>query len=155
WKNGEPVPPVVLRYLLYRQSRVKTNQLDERTQQALPLLDRRTTGDIALALFNGWMGHGTKSDEAWSLPLVCALADERPIYPLRQATDGWIKGGRGALAAKAVASMALIESDVALAEINNLAERFMHSQVKAAARKALIDAAQHRNITLEELSDLI
>ncbi|HLV97435.1 MAG TPA: DUF4132 domain-containing protein [Ktedonobacterales bacterium] len=155
WQDGEPVPPVVLNYLVYRQSRVKNNALDERIGQALPLFDRSGLGDLALAQFNGWLGHGAKSEEAWCFPLVCALADERLIFPLRQSIDGWTKGTRGALAAKAVGAMALIESDLALAEINELAERVKHSQVKHAAQKALDDAAAHRNISLEELSDLI
>jgi hypothetical protein len=155
WKDGGTVPSAVLNYLVYRQSRVKTNTLDERIRQALPLLDRSGLGDLALAQFNGWIGHGAKSEQAWCLPLVCALADERLILPLRQQIDGWTKGARGALAAKAVAAMALIESDLALAEINNLAEHARHSQVKAAAQKALEDAAEHHHITLEELSDLI
>jgi hypothetical protein len=155
WRNGEPVPPVALNYLVYRQSRIKNNTLDERLSQALPLLDRSGLGDLALAQFNGWIGHGAKSEEAWCLPLVCALADERLIHPLRQYIDGWVKTSRGALAAKAVGAMALIESDLALAEINDLAERIKHSLVKRAAQKALDDAASHRNISLEELSDLI
>ncbi len=155
WRNGEPVPPVVLNYLLYRQSRVKNNTLDERVQQALPLLERDSLGNLALAQFNGWIWQGAKSEQAWCLPLVCALADARLILPLRQHIDGWTKGVRGALAAKAVGAMALIEGDLALAEINDLAERVKHSQVKNAAQKALNDAAAHRNISLEELSDLI
>ncbi len=155
WKNGDPVPQVVLSYLLYRQSRVKQNTLDELVGQALLLLERSSSGDLALVLFNGWIGRGAKSEQAWCLPLVCALADERLIHPLRQYIDGWTKTARGALAAKAVGAMALIESDLALAEINDLAEHAKHSQVKAAVQKALTDAASHRNITLEELSDLI
>ena len=155
WKDGGPVPQVVVNYLLYLQSRVKQSALDTRLQQALPLIDRSASGDLALALFNGWMGQGAASTEAWCLPFVCALADERLVYPLRQSIDGWAKGTRGAIAAKAVAAMALIESDLALAEINDLAERVKHSQVKTAAQKALTDAANHRSITLDELADLI
>ncbi|HEU5199892.1 MAG TPA: DUF4132 domain-containing protein [Ktedonobacterales bacterium] len=155
WKDGGPIPQVVVNYLLYLQSRVKQNTLDTRIQQALPLIDRGASGDLALALFNGWMRQGAASAEAWCLPFVCALADERLVYPLRQSIDGWAKGVRGAIAAKAVAAMALIESDLALAEINDLAERAKHSQVKAAAQKALTDAANHRSITLDELADLI
>jgi hypothetical protein len=155
WKDGGPVPQVVVNYLLYLQSRVKQNELVERVQQALPLIDRSMSGDLALELFNGWVGHGAASAEAWCLPLLCALADERLIFPLRQSIDSWAKGTRGAMAAKAVAAMALIESDLALAEINDLAERVKHGQVKAVAQKALTDAANYRNITLDELADLI
>jgi Domain of unknown function (DUF4132) len=155
WKDGTPVPPIVLNYLTYCQSRIKNSALNERIRQTLPLLDRGGLGDLALAQFNGWVRQGAKSEQAWCLPMVCAFADERLILPLRQSIDTWVKTSRGALAAKAVAAMALIENDLALAEINNLAERVKHSQVKAAAQKALADAATHRNITLEELADLI
>lgn len=155
WQDGAPVPQAVLRYLLYCQSRIKLSELDERVAKALPLVERSSMGDLALALFSGWIGQGAKSANGWCLPLVCALADERLILPLRQSIDGWAKGTRGAMAAKAVAAMALIESDLALAEINNLAERAKHSQMKAAAKKALTDAAAQRNISLEELADLI
>ncbi|HEY7357838.1 MAG TPA: DUF4132 domain-containing protein [Ktedonobacterales bacterium] len=155
WKDGRPLPPAVLNYLLYRQSRIKDNTLDARVAEALTLIDRSGLSDLARMQFNGWMGQGAKSEHAWCLPLVCVCADERLIHPLRQSIDGWVKAARGALAAKAVGAMALIESDLALAEINDLAEHVKHSQVKAAAQKALTDAAAHRNITLEELSDLI
>lgn len=155
WKDGQDVPQTVLSYLLYLQSRVKQNTLDGRVRQALALMDHSPSGDLALALFNGWLGQGAVSGQAWLLPLVCALADERLIHPLHQSIDGWAKGVRGAIAAKAVAAMALIESDQALAEINDMAERVKHSQVKAAAQQALTDAANQRNITLDELADLI
>src|SRR5262249_30692120 len=134
---------------------VKQNNLDTRIQQALPLIDRSASGDLALALFNGWIGQGASSGQAWCLPLVCALADERLIPPLRQHIDDWTKNARGALAARAVEAMAYIASDLALSEIQHLAERAKHSQVKAAAQKALTDAANQRNITLDELADLI
>lgn len=155
WKDDGPVPQVVISYLLYLQSRVKISKLDERIRQALPLIERNSSGDLALALFNSWLGQGAASAEAWCLPLVCALADERLIHLLRQSIDGWAKGVRGAIAAKAVTAMALIENDLALAEINDVAERVKHSQVKSAAQQALTDAAGQRNITLDELSDLI
>ncbi len=155
WQDGEPVQPAILSYLLYLQSRIKTVDLDARAKLAIKLFERSGQGELALALYNGWMGQGTRGDQSWCLPLICALADERLIHPLRQQIDGWVKMGRGAVAAKAVGAMALIESDLALAEINDLAERVKHSQVKSAARQALTDAAEHRQISLEELSDLI
>jgi hypothetical protein len=155
WTTGEPVPQSVLAFVLQRQSRAKGVALDERVGQTLALIDRATTGYLAWAIWNGWTGLGARSEQAWLLPLICSLADERLIYPLRQHIESWSKGARGALAAKAAGAMALIESDLALAELSNIAERARHVQVKAAARKALEDTAARLNISQEELSDRI
>ncbi len=153
WADGEPVPPVVVNYLLFRQSRATNAALAGEIRQALSLFDRATTGDYALALWNGWAGKGARSDEAWCLTALCALADERIIQTLRQNIDGWSKGARSALAAKTVLAMAYISSDLALAEISHLAERGKSGQVRIAAKNAINASAANLGISLDELGD--
>lgn len=155
WTTGEPVSHQVIAFFFFRQSRIKGVALDERVSQALALINRASAGDLAWALWSGWIEQGAKSEQSWLLPLLCSLADERLISPLRQHIESWSKTARGALAAKAVAAMAFMESDLALAEVSNIAERARHAQVKAAARKALEDTATRLNISQEELSDRI
>ncbi len=154
WKDGEPVPQTVVNYLLYLQSRVKEMKPAERVQQALPLIDRSSSGDLALALFNGWIGQGIVSKQAWLLPLVCTLADERLIPPLRQQIKHW-EIFRRALAEKAVTAMAHIEGHLALEEINDLRENTESYRVRWAAYKALTAAAEQRGIDLDDLYDLV
>jgi hypothetical protein len=153
WTTGEPVPPVVVNYLLFRQSRITNAALAEQIRQALPLFERANTGEFALMLWNGWAEHGARSNEAWCLTALCALGDERLIQTLRQNIDGWSKGARGALAAKTVRAMAYIRSDLALAEISHLAERAKNGQVQRAAREAINASAANLGISLDELAD--
>jgi hypothetical protein len=153
WANGEPVPPTVLKYLLFRQSRVTDATLAGEIRQALPVFDRATAGELALALWNGWAGKGAKSNEAWCLTALCALADERMIGTLRQNIDGWSKGSRSLLAAKAARAMAYIHSDLAMAEINHLVERGKSWLVRKAAKEAIEASAAYLGITLDELGD--
>ncbi len=155
WTTGEPVPQSVIAFMLQRQSRAKGGALDERVSEALGLIHRATSGDLALSLWNGWNAHGKSDELAWLLPLICSLADERMISPLRQHIESWSKVARGAQAAKAVGALALMESDLALSELSHIAERARQPQVKAAARKALEEAATRLNISQEELSDRV
>jgi hypothetical protein len=155
WATGEPVPHSVIAFLLQRQARAKGVALDERVSQAFAQVNRASAGELAWALWSGWIGQGAKSEQSWLLPLICSLADERLVYPMRQYIESWSKTARGALAAKAVAAMTLMESDLALTEVSSIAERARHAQVKAAARKALTDTATRLNISQDELSDRI
>ena len=153
WTTGEPVPTAVLRYLLYLQSRHKEPSVAERARPALALLDRGTTGDLALALWQAWLAHGADSKTAWCLPLVGALGDDRLVQPLREQIEAWGKGTRGALAARAVAALGLLGGDLALAELDDIAQRVKHQQVVAAARQAMRDMAERQGVTLDELVD--
>lgn len=153
WAGGALVPPIVVNYLLFRQSRITNAALAGEIRQALSLFDRATMGDYALALWNGWAGKGAKSNEAWCLTVLCALGDERLIQILRQNIDGWSKGARGALAAKTVLAMAYISSDLALAEISHLAERGKSGRVRIAASNAINASAANLGISLDELGD--
>jgi HEAT repeat protein len=155
WNDGEPVQQAVVNYLIYLQSRVKQMEPAERVQQALPLIDRSSSGDLALALFNGWLEQHAPSKQAWILPLVCALADERLIPLMRRYIDGWTGNLRGTMAGKAVTAMVHIESNLALEEINDIRANNTSVNVRWTARKVLNAAAEQRGITLDELDDLV
>ncbi len=155
WVDGEAVPPVVMNYLLFRQLRITNAALAGQMRQALPLFDRTSAGELALTIWNGWAANGARSNEAWCLTALCALGDERLIQILRQNIDGWSKGSRSALASKTVQAMAYIRSDLALAEISQLAERAKKNHVRWAAKEALNFSAANLGISLDELADRI
>jgi hypothetical protein len=138
WTTGEPVPPAVLRYLFYRQARQQGKDLlAARVHPVLALLDRSASGDLALALYRGWVSHGAASDEAWLLPLTCALADDRLAARLRHQIETWGPGTRRTLAAQAVRALALIESDAALDELNDLARLFTRGSMRRVLKEAI------------------
>ncbi len=142
WTTGAAVPPEVLSYLLYRQSRVpRKDTLSPQVSQALALIDRSASGDLALALYRGWVRNGAKSAESWLLPLACALADDRLAPLLSRQIEKWALGTRRTLAVQGIRALALIESDAALAELKGLAGQFTHGRLKATIKEALAVAA--------------
>ena len=155
WTTGAPVPAPVVSYLLHRQSRLKEPGLDDGLRPALAQIERASAAEFTQALWQGWLGQGAGTKEAWLLPLVGALGDDRLVLPMRRQIDEWSKGARGALAARVVQALGLLDSDVALAEVDDIHTRISHKQVNDAARSALIEAARRRGITREELADQI
>lgn len=141
WNTGEPVPPVVLRYMFYRQARRKGERVEEANRQTLGLIDRATSGDLARALFKGWVSNGAKSEGVWLLPLVGALGDERLAAPLRQRIESWGLGNRRTLAAQAMQALALLEGEAAQNELDALSRVFTHGKLKKAINQALAVAA--------------
>jgi hypothetical protein len=165
WTDGSPVAPVVLTYLLYRQSRTKEkHQLDSQIRPVLPLIDRATSSDLAFWLWQCWCGRGEKAQESWLLPLCGALGDDRLVQPLRQKIDAWTrsgrlgpnsKGNRTSLAVRAAHALALLDSDLALAELDAIATRSRGKKrgITDIARQIFDEAAEQLGVSREELLD--
>lgn len=156
WITGEAVPPLAVRYLFYCQFQSRNKEdIIERAQELVRLMDRALSGDFALALFNGWIAQGAPAKESWLLTLACALGEERLVFPLRQKIDEWANGSRVALAAQAVRTLVLINSDVALAEVHAIAGNYKKNGVRKAAGNAFAGTAERLGISQEELSDRV
>lgn len=155
WTNGEPVPEVVLRYLMYRQSRTRQATLDEALVPIMPLIDRASAAPWARQLWQGWLGNKAEAKESWVLALIGACADDDLIQPMRQQIEVWLKGNRGLIAAQATNALAQIGSDRAMAEIDDIAHRVKHAQVRSAAENAFVEAARKRGVSTDDLSDQI
>ena len=156
WLNGSPIPASVTCYLLTCQKRMKQAQLDLNARRILALLDRKTTADLALILLTGWIKQGANAKEGWLLPLIAAMGDDRLVQPLRRQIDVWGKTSkRRAMGIKAVQTLALLGSDLALTEVSDLARHFKSGQIKQAARQAFADAASRFQLSHEELADRI
>lgn len=155
WVTGEAVPATVARYLLVCQARMKQVQLELNARCVLALLDAQTTGAFGMALFTGWVKQGANAKQSWLLPLCGALAGDQLIQPLRKEIERWGKKTRGALAMKAVHSLAMIGSELALTEVSDLAQNSKAGRVKTAASEALAEAGRRLGISQEELADRI
>lgn len=155
WVTGQAVPHAVARYLLVCQARMKQAQLELNVRHVLALLDAQTTGAFGVALFAGWVKQGANAQQSWLLPLCGALAGDQLIQPLRKEIERWGKKTRGALAVKAVHSLAMIGSELALTEVSDLAQNSKVGWVKTVAREAFVEAAQRLGISQEDLADRI
>ncbi len=165
WTDGTAVPPQVLTYLFYRQSRTREkHQLDRQIRPALALIDRSSACDLALCLWLGWCERGEQAQESWLLPLCGALGDDRLVAPLRQKIDAWTrngrlgpqsKGNRTSLAARAAHALALLDSDLALAELDAIATRNRGKKhgITDIARQIFDQAAEQLGVSREELLD--
>jgi hypothetical protein len=156
WANGEAVPVSVVYYLLTSQARMRQMQLEMNVRRMLQWLDTGTTGALALTLFTGWAKQGGSARETWCLPLVAALGDDRLVQLLRRQIDTLRKKSRRrTLGPKAVQTLALIGSDLALTEVSDLARHAQNGPVQQAAHEAFAEAAQRLGLTQEELADRI
>ncbi|HEY7125451.1 MAG TPA: HEAT repeat domain-containing protein [Ktedonobacterales bacterium] len=138
WTNGTPVPPVVLGYLLHRQSRQKQSAtLNDYARRVLALIDRNTSGDLALALFNGWLTNGAHLKDAWLIPLACALGDDRLVPLLQHTVENWQKGKEFTLSLNILQAMPLSEAPTLPGALKDLAKRLRRLKLKRAAKDAL------------------
>lgn len=137
WTKGAAVPPAVLNYLLYRQSRSKDKQaLDPEVQQALALIDCNSAGTLALKLFRGWLSNRASGKEQWLLPLLGVLADDRLVPLLSRQIEEWGSTPRRALAAQMLRTLAQMESSAAHSEIETIYKLFKRGYMRRAAKAA-------------------
>ena len=106
-------------------------------------------GDVLAA----WLANGSPAKERWVLLLCTALGDIRIVDMLTTQIKEWAEHARGAIAADAVRALAFLSDLAALRTIDTLKRTVKNRQVKNAAAEALALAAQHLQITAEELED--
>jgi hypothetical protein len=155
WNDGTPLSTELINYILYRASRQKSLQPDAALHKILADLERRDAADWVLLLWQGWLGNGADARSAWLLDLISALGDDRLVPLLRSQIESWVAGNRGAVAGRAAQALGILGSDLALSELDNLAVRIKHAQVRSAAQAALANAARRAGISREELADRI
>ena len=156
-KGGEKLKPQAVRYLLYRQSRAREMQPDVECKPLYALLDRKTSGDFALAVLQMYFGGKMAAEDRWALAVAALLGDDRVVAVLLQQIRTWVDGNRGKLAEYAAQALALLGSDVALCAVDALSIRYRSKQknIGKAASEAFAEAAQRQGITVDELGDRV
>ncbi len=138
WTTGMLAPPVVLGYLLHRQLRPHPpGTLEDYARRMLALLDHNTSGDLALALFNGWLNNSARAKDIRVVPLACALGDDRLVALLQHTVESWQKGSRFSLALIILYAMRLMEAPSLQSTLKDLAKRLRRLKLKRAAKDAL------------------
>ena len=155
WAGGAPVPAHIVDYLLFRQARCRDGQPDAGALALRPLLDRAAAAAWARALWDAWLGAGAPARDAWALQLAGALGDDSLVPELRKQIAACAKGNRGALAARLVAVLATLGTDLALSEVEALTHVAKPAPVAVAAKAALAATAERAGCSLAALSDRI
>ena len=106
-------------------------------------------------LFETWMKLGAEAKKRWVLYAVAIHGGEVIVPILQKQIQDWSLCARGAIASDAVKALALNGSSTALLVVDQMARKFKHKQVKAAANEALDKAAEQLGMTKAELEDKI
>ncbi|HEY1173105.1 MAG TPA: DUF4132 domain-containing protein [Verrucomicrobiae bacterium] len=156
-RDGSTLPVDSLLYLLYRQSRVKEMRADIEAKPLYQQIDRKTSGDLALAVVQAFFASKGDADDRWTMAFAAIVGDDRLVPVLTRQTKEWADNMRGKLAEYAVQSLALMGSDSALLAVDAMAIRYRakNKNIGKAASEAFAEAAQARGLTVEELGDLV
>jgi hypothetical protein len=156
-RDGSKLGPDGLLYLLHRQSRVKEMRADLEARPLYTVIDRQTSGDLALHIVQAFLGSSMDADDRWALALACLLGDDRLVPLLSRQIGAWAESARGKLAEYAVQALALLGTDAALLAVDAMAIRYRSrfKNIGKAATEAFAEAARARGLTPEELGDVV
>ncbi len=155
--DGKVLNDDAVRYLLYRQAREKQMVADVEAGLLYAVLDRRRTGDFALAILNGYLGSELEAKDRWALALAGILGDDRVMPILSRRIADWAEAARGKLAEYAVQALALLATDAALLAVDAMAIRYRtkFKNIGKAASQAFAAAADARGLSPAELGDRV
>lgn len=155
--DGRPLSPEAVRYLLYRQSRVKEMRADIEAKGLYERLDRKSGADFALAVLHAFLASKQDADDRWALALAGLLGDDRVVPLLATVIREWAELARGKLSEYAVQALALLGTDTALCTVDAMAIRYRSKfkNIGKAAVEAFAEAAEARGLTPDELGDRV
>jgi len=156
YTDGSEIPTITRQYLLSRQASVKEVAPCLELLPLYELIDRKTSGEFALALWSGFAG-AADTKQRWVLTVIGMLGDDRLVRIINTQINKWVDANRGKLAEYAVSALALLGSDTALMMVDSLAMRYRSKMknVGSAAREAFLVAAERAGMSPEELGDRI
>lgn len=156
-KDGSRLSSEWLLYLLYRQSRVKEMRADIEARPVFAMLDRQTTGDLALSVVQAFFGSKADADDRWAMAFAALVGNDRLVPVFARQIKDWADSMRGKLAEYAVQALALLGTDSALLAVDAMAIRYRskNKNIGKAATEAFAEAAAARGLTVEELGDLV
>jgi hypothetical protein len=157
YADGEPVELEAVRYLIHRQGKAKKGEPDIEVQALCHLIDRRTSGDFALALVNRYLRSESHLLDRWQLVLACLLGDDRVVPLLHGHVRKLAEGPQAKRAEDSIRALALLGSDAALMTLDALAARYRSKRayLGQTAAEAFARAAQQLGLTPDELGDRV
>ena len=131
----------------------------ENPAQSLALLkdelEPRSLEAFACQVWDRWLEQGAPAKQKWILTFASAFGGREAVSRMKHQISQWPQNARGAIACDAVYALALSPEPEALLIVDSISRKFKFKQVKAAAGKALLEAARKLNLTPEELADRI
>ena len=155
FKDGKEADEKYIQALLLCYANMTTLGMNQNAVLLAKGLNEEELNQYALGIFTKWKEAGAEAKKKWVLYFTSIHGGRSMIEVLLQCIKEWAEYSRGAIAAEAVKALALNGSPEALMQVDNMAHKFKHKQVKGAALEALDIAAEEFGITTDELADQI
>ena len=156
-KDGTAFPEKALVFLIQKQAKHKSLEAAPGVLPLLDLVDREKNADAALALVEQFLDSDQQAKDRWALTLGGLLGDNRIITALTPQIQPWCEAARHKLAEYAAQAIALLGTDEALMILDTLANRYRSKfkNIGKACREAFTKAAEIRDVSEDELGDLV
>ena len=156
-KSGNALDKDAIRFILYRQSRVKEMRSDAEAKALIQLVDRQTSGAFAKHILEAYLDNSQDPKYKYFLSIAGLLGDDELTEKLRATINKWADNNRGKMAEYGVQALALVGTNKALRMIEQFSRKYRNKNknIGAAAEAAFVIAAEELNITPFELADRI
>jgi hypothetical protein len=158
WKDtGEVIDIQVVRFLLYRMSRVKDIRFDVEAKPLFAWIDKETSANFANALLKSYLKNSADAKGKYILTIASVFGDNETIDLLKRQVVEWTENARGKMGEYATKAIALQGSNKALRVVEFFTRKFKNKNknIGEAANQAFVIAAEELGITPFDLADSI
>ena len=113
----------------------------------------KSLADFAWDLFSAWLAEGAPSKDGFAMRGVGWIGDDECARQLTRLIRKWPGEAAHARAVTGLDVLVDIGSDVALMNLNGIAEKLKFKGLQEKAREKIAQLAEARDLTPEELSD--
>lgn len=153
--DGTEVPENYLKALIILYSDMTSIAINNTAVELAGKINPDELNDFTIEVFRRWADKGATAKTKWVMWFCGVHGGHGMIETLMKYIKEWAEHSRGAIASEAIMAMAVNGSQEALMNVDSIARKFKHKQVKNSANKALDDVAGILGITKEELADKI
>ncbi len=116
---------------------------------------RDTLGNFVWELFDLWLKDNAPSNEKWAMKALGLLGDDNVALKLTPMIRRWPGESQNPRAVMGLECLEAIGTDLALMQINGIAQKVPFKALKARAQQAMEAIAKERRLTRAELEDRI
>ncbi|MEZ7213176.1 DUF4132 domain-containing protein [Klebsiella spallanzanii] len=151
--SGLPLPDDAMRYLGDMLNFPREVKLYAGLNTVKSICTPTSLANFAWDLFNAWIEAGGPSKANWGFTTLAFFGNDdtaRALTPLIRAWPGESQHQRAALGLDILAE---IGSDIALMQLNGIAQKIKFKALQEAAREKIKQIAEQRELTIAELED--
>jgi predicted DNA-binding WGR domain protein len=122
-------------------------------QQVKALCTAESLAAFAWDLFSAWQTAGAPSKESWAFTALGIFGNDDTARALTPLIRAWPGESQHKRATVGLDILAAIGTDIALMQLNGIAQKLKFKALQERARKKIGDIAESRGLTIEELED--